>query len=427
MKLKLPALLVGSALMVAPLLAQSTDLDRRVDRVLKTTPIIDGHNDLPWEIRESYDHWRKPLDLNADTSKLEHPLQTDLPRMERGHVGAQFWSVWIPATLKGQEAIQTTLEEIDIVHRMVARYPGQLEFASTSDDIRRIEKAGKIASLIGVEGGHQIGNSPAALRTFYTLGVRYMTLSHSLNNDFVDSATDDPVHNGLSPFGKAIVQEMNRLGMMVDLSHVSPEVMRQAIALSQAPVIFSHSNARGIMDHPRNVPDDVLQLLRAKDGVVMVNFFPGFLSDAYRRRSADRAAEEARVKALYVGQPERRKAAMDAWDAAHPEQQVTLADVANHLDHIKKVAGSDHVGIGSDFDGISGTHPEGLEGVDTYPRLFSELARRGWSDAELAKLAGGNLLRVMKRAEQVAASLRNQPPMTATIEQLDGPKRAPAS
>ncbi|MDB5691217.1 MAG: rane dipeptidase [Alphaproteobacteria bacterium] len=396
-------------------------LDRRVERVLSATPIIDGHNDLPWEIREKYDLWRMPLDLDADTSRLNHPLQTDLARMKAGHVGAQFWSVWIPTTLKGPEAVQTTLEEIDIVRRMVARYPDRLELASTAADIRRIEKAGKIASLIGVEGGHQIGNSPATLRMFYALGARYMTLSHSSNNDFVDSATDDPVHHGLTPFGKAIVHEMNRLGMMVDLSHVSAEVMRQALAETRAPVIFSHSSARAVRDHPRNVPDDVLRLVAANGGVVMANFYPGFVSEAYGHRAADRAAEEARLKALYAGQPERRKAALDAWDSAHPEPAATLAEVADHIDHIRQIAGVDHVGIGSDFDGIDGTHPEGLEGVDKYPALFRELARRGWSDADLAGLAGANLLRAMERVEQVAAAMRGEPPLIATIEQMDRP------
>jgi membrane dipeptidase len=398
-------------------------LDRRVERVLSATPIIDGHNDLPWEIREKYDFWRTPLDLDADTSRLAHPLQTDLVRMRKGHVGAQFWSVWIPTTLKGPEAIQATLEEIDIVRRMVARYPAQLALASTAADIRRIEKEGKIASLIGVEGGHQIGNSPAALRMFYALGARYMTLTHSANNDFADSATDDPIHHGLTPFGKAIVREMNRLGMMVDLSHVSPEVMRQALAETKAPVIFSHSSARAVNDHPRNVPDDVLRLVAANGGVVMANFYPGFVSEAYGRRAADRAAEDARLKALYPGQPERRKAALDAWDAAHPEPAVPLTEVADHIDHIRRIAGVDHVGIGSDFDGIDGTHPASLEGVDKYPALFRELARRGWSDADLAKLAGLNLLRAMERVEQIAAAMRDEPPLNAKIEQMDGPAR----
>jgi membrane dipeptidase len=418
---RLPILL-AAALIAVPTAAQAQTAERRVERVLAKTPVIDGHNDLPWEIRESYDFWRKPLDLDADTSRLESRLQTDLPRMRKGGVGAQFWSVWIPAVLKGDEAVRVTLEQIDIVHRMVARYPGRLEMASTAADIRRIQKAGRIASLVGIEGGHQIGNSPAALRQFQALGARYMTLTHSKNNDWADSATDDPVHDGLTPFGRAIVREMNRIGMIADLSHVSPKTMRDSIAATRAPVIFSHSNARALMDHARNVPDDVLKLMPANGGVVMVNFFPGFISDSYRRRAALRDAEDARVKNLYSGQPERRQAALDAWDSANPPVEATLAEVANHIEHIRKVAGVDHVGIGSDFDGISGTAPKGLEGVETYPALLAELARRGWSDADLAKLAGGNILRVMERAERVAAGMKNEPPLIATIEAMDKPK-----
>lgn len=417
----LPILLAGTLISTAAAAPAQTP-ERRVERVLAKTPIIDGHNDLPWEIRDSYDFWRKPLDLDSDTSRLEARLQTDLPRMRKGGVGGQFWSVWIPADLKGDEAIRVTLEQIDIVHRMVARYPSRLEMASTAADIRRILKAGRIASLIGIEGGHQIGNSPAALRQFHALGARYMTLTHSKNNDWADSGTDDPAHDGLTPFGRAIVREMNRLGMMVDLSHVSPKTMHDALTATKAPIVFSHSNARALMDHGRNVPDDVLKRLGANGGLVMVNFFPGFISEAYRRRSAERDAEDARVKNLYSGQPERRKAALDAWDAAHPAVNATLAEVANHIEHIRRVAGADHVGIGSDFDGISGTAPKGLEGVETYPVLLAELARRGWSDSDLAKLAGGNLLRAMEGAERVAAGMKNEPPLIATIETLDGPK-----
>jgi membrane dipeptidase len=416
---------IGLSLLALGLLvaaAPARDAERRVERVLRQTPLIDGHNDLPWEIRDRYDSWRKPLDLDADTSRLEARLQTDLPRMKQGGVGAQFWSIWIPNEMKGDEAIRVTLEQIDIVHRMVARYPARLEMASTAADVRRIEKAGRIASLIGIEGGHQIGNSPAALRQFYALGARYMTLTHSKNNDWADSATDDPRHDGLTRFGRAIVREMNRLGMILDLSHVSPKTMRDALAETKAPVIFSHSGARALMDHPRNVPDEVLKLLPANGGVVMVNFYPGFISEAYRRRAAERDAEEARVKNLYSGQPERRKAALDAWDAAHPEVDATLAQVADHVEHVRRVAGVDHVGIGSDFDGIDGTAPKGLEGVETYPALLAELARRGWSDADLAKLAGGNVLRVMEGVERVAAGMKGEPPMIATIAELDGGK-----
>jgi membrane dipeptidase len=407
----------------APAVAQEPDaVDRRIARILKATPLIDGHNDLPWEIREKYDDWRKPLDLQADTSTLPAPLQTDIPRLRRGGVGAQFWSVWISSAIKGDEAIRTTIEQIDMVHRMVARYPRDLEMASTAADIVRIHKAGRIASLIGIEGGHQIGAKPAALRMFYDLGARYMTLTHSANNEWADSATADPVHGGLTPFGVAIVREMNRLGMMLDLSHVSPETMKESIAATRAPVIFSHSSARGVMDHARNVPDDVLRLMPANGGVVMVNFYPGFISTDTRRRAADRAAEEARLANLYSGQPDRRKAALDAWDSAHPEPPATLVQVADHIEHVRNVAGIDHVGIGADFDGIGGAAPTGLEGVQTYPSLLRELARRGWTDVDLAKLAGGNVLRVMTRVEQVAAAMRGEPPLIATIEQLDKPK-----
>jgi membrane dipeptidase len=407
------------ALAAAPAFA-ADPLDGRIDRLLSATPVIDGHNDLPWEIRDGFDSWRKKLDLDSDSSRLDHKLQTDLPRLRRGHVGGQFWSVWIPSGLKGDEAIRTTIEQIDIVHRMVARYPAALEMAGNAADIVRIEKAGRIASLIGVEGGHQIGNSPAALRMFYRLGVRYMTLTHTLNSDWADSATDDPVHHGLTPFGKAIVHEMNRIGMLVDLSHVSAATMRDALAASRAPVIFSHSSARALMDHPRNVPDEILRLVTANGGVVMVNFFPGFVSPAYRGHAAERDAETARLANLFPGQPERRKAGIEAWDQAHVEPPATLAEVADHIEHVRAVAGIDHVGIGSDFDGIGGTAPRGLEGVDSYPALFRELARRGWSDPDLAKLAGGNVLRALAGAEAVAASMRGEPPLNATIEQLDG-------
>ena len=419
------AIFLASVLLSSAALAEPPGaIDQRVERVLRETPIIDGHNDLPWELRQNYGSRVEGLD--ADTLHGAHPLETDLPRLRAGHVGAQFWSVWIPTTLTGPAAVQTTLEQIDLVHRMVARYPQALELASTAADIVRIEHAGRIASLIGVEGGHQIGNSPAALRQYYALGVRYMTLSHSQNNDFADSATDAPVHHGLTPFGRAIVHEMNRLGMLVDLSHVSAETMRQAIALSAAPVIFSHSSARAVTGHPRNVPDDVLRLLPANGGVVMANFYPGFVSERYRARAAARAAEEAQLKAMMPGDPDGRRAALAAWDAAHPEMPATIADVADHIDHLRRIAGVDHVGIGSDFDGTGGVVPQGLEGVDRYPALFAELARRGWSDADLAKLAGGNLLRAMARAEQVAAGMRSEPPFNGTIEALDGPAAAPA-
>ncbi len=402
--------------------AKDKALSARVGRVLTETPVIAGHNDLPWGIREDFGNVGN-IDLSADTSNLRSKagdrdvhLMTDIPRARKGHLGAQFWSVWIPATTTGPEAVQTTLEQIDIVRSMVAKYPKDFEMASTADDIQRIEKAGRIASLIGVEGGHQINNSMAVLRDYYALGVRYMTLTHGKNTDWADSATDKPVHHGLTPFGRAVVHEMNRLGMLVDLSHVSPDTMKAALETTQAPVIFSHSSARALDDHPRDVPDDVLRLVKLNHGVVMVNFYPMFISQAVAHWNAERAGASAKFDALYVGQPDRAKAAMDQWEKEHPQPRATIAQVSDHIEHIRKIAGVESVGIGSDFDGIDAT-PAGLGGVDKYPALFEVLARRGWSDDELADLAGRNLLRVMREAEQVAARLQAQEaPSHATIE-----------
>ena len=407
--------------LAAPQSAKHKALSARVDRVLTETPVIDGHNDLPWEIRSQFGNVGN-ADLAADTSNLRSKtgndvhLMTDIPRARKGHLGAQFWSVWIPTSVTGPEAVQMTLEQIDIVRTMVAKYPKDFEMASTADDIQRIEKSGRVASLIGVEGGHQINNSLPVLRGYYALGARYMTLTHGKNTDWADSATDKPVHHGLTPFGRAVVHEMNRLGMLVDLSHVSPETMKAALETTQAPVIFSHSSARALDDHPRDVPDDVLRMVKQNHGIVMANFYPTFVSQAVANWNADRAGASAKFDALYVGQPERAKAAMDKWKQAHPQPKATIAEVADHIEHIRKIAGVESVGIGSDFDGIEVT-PEGLDGVDTYPALFTELARRGWSDDELADLAGRNLLRVMGEAEAVAKRLQAQEaPSHATIE-----------
>ena len=394
-----------------------TNYEARIERILKQTPLIDGHNDLPWEIRERFKGQLSAVDLKSDTSKLAPPaeaapLMTDIPRMRQGHMGGQFWSVWVPVTLKGPEAVQTTIEQIDLVKRMAARYPADLEMALTAADVRRIHHAGKIACLIGVEGGNQINNSLAVLRQMYDLGARYMTLTHVLTTDWADSATDTPVHHGLTPFGVEVVHEMNRLGMLVDLSHVSAETMKAALAASAAPVMFSHSSARALVDHPRDVPDDVLALVARNGGVVMANFASSYVSAARRQWEADRAAEVARYNSppysgLYIGQPDRAKAALEQWEKEHPKPVATLEEVADHIEHIRKVAGIDHVGIGSDFDGIPDT-PRGLEGVSHYPALLIELIRRGWSDADVAKLAGENILRVMADAERVAARLRTE-------------------
>jgi membrane dipeptidase len=413
------------ALSAATALAASNDYQERVERVLKQTPLIDGHNDLPWEIRERNKGRLSTIDLKSDTSRLTPPpdgapLMTDIPRLRAGHVGGQFWSVWVPVNIKGPEAVQTTVEQIDLVKRMAARYPADFAMAETAADVRRIHRAGKIACLIGIEGGHQINNSLAVLRQMYDLGARYMTLTHVLDIDWADAATDAPVHHGLTPFGVEVVREMNRLGMLVDLSHVSPETMRAALAATRAPVIFSHSAARAIVDHPRDVPDDILALVAKNGGVVMVNFNPGYVSAARNQWDADRAAELARYSSppyggLYIGQPDRAKAALEKWESEHPKPVTTIAQVADHIEHIREVAGVDHVGLGSDFDGIP-EGPRGLDAVDKYPALLVELMRRGWSDADVAKVAGDNVLRVMTEAAQVAAKLgASEAPSEATV------------
>jgi membrane dipeptidase len=392
------------------------DYQHRVEQVLLRTPLIDGHNDLPWEIRERYKSDFSAIDLGSDTHHLpvgidQAAMMTDIPRLRAGLVGAQFWSVWIPVEVQGFQAVQMTLEQIDLVKRMAERYPRDFAMAYTAADIGRIHKSHKIASLIGIEGGHQINNSLAVLRQMYDAGARYMTLTHTTNTPWADSATDSPVHHGLTPFGIDVVKEMNRIGMLVDLSHVSPDTMKAALTASQAPVIFSHSSARALDDHPRNVSDDILRALGLNGGVVMVNFAPGYVSAARNLWQADRSAEQTRFNSppyagLYIGQPDRAKAALADWDAQHPRPITTLAQVADHIEHVRQVAGIDHVGLGSDFDGIPDA-PVGLEGVDRYPALLEELMRRGWSDADIAKLAGENLLRAMGAAEQVSLKLRD--------------------
>ena len=409
--------------------ARADDYPRRVEQILLRTPLIDGHNDLPWEIRARFKGDPAAVDLRSDTAHLPAPegaapLMTDIPRLRAGHMGGQFWSVWIPTETKGFEAVQTTLEQMDLVKRMAERYPADLEMAYTAADVRRIHRAHKIAAMIGIEGGHQINNSLAVLRQMYDAGARYMTLTHTSNTAWADSATDKPVLHGLAPFGIEVVREMNRLGMLVDLSHVSPDTMRAALAASQAPVIFSHSSARALVDHPRNVPDDILRLLAANGGVVMVNFAPGYVSAERNRWQADRAAELTRFNSppfagLYIGQPDRAKAALAEWDAKHPRPVTTLAQVADHIEHLRQVAGVDHLGLGSDFDGIPDA-PVGLEGVDKYPKLLEELMRRGWSDADIAKIAGENLLRALGTAEKVSLKLRET--TTASMAILEPPK-----
>lgn len=397
---------VAFAMLSGAALAQPASPTRgelaRVDRILKRTPLIDGHNDLPWEIRDSFGGDLSRVDLTVDTRTLTPPLHTDISRLRQGRLGAQFWSVYVPATLKGRDSTEAVQRQIDLARRIVEQHPETFALADSADDIVRIHRAGRVASMFGIEGGEAINGDLAILREFRASGVLYMTLTHSTTNGWVDSATDAPKYGGLSPFGEEVVREMNRIGMLVDLSHVSQEAMEDALRVTKAPVIFSHSSARALAHHPRNVPDEVLRLLPANGGVVMVNFFPVFLSDAFWDWNARRAGEEARLKALNPATPEAVKAGLADWARANPQPATDVGTVADHIEHIRKVAGVDHVGIGSDFDGVSAL-PQGLGGVDAYPALFVELARRGWSDADLAKLAGGNLLRALRLAEAVAA------------------------
>lgn len=416
-------LLLAVAAVVASLVAQVDAVSARIDRILRQVPLIDGHNDLPWQMEKRVKNHIARIDLRQDQSKLEPALHTDIPRLKRGGVGGQFWSVYVPTTVSGPEAVQKTMEQIDVVERITRMYPDVFEMAYTAGDITRIHGQGKIASLIGMEGGHSIGNSLSSLRQLYQLGARYMTLTHSDNTDWADSATDDPEHNGLTPFGKEVVREMNRLGMLVDLSHVSPKTMNDVLDVSKAPPVFTHSSARAITDHSRNVPDQVLQRLKQTDGVVMVTWVPSFVSEKVRTYFAEHDAAEARLKAKYQGQPEKVKQEFDAWKAANPMPRATVTDVADHIDHVVKVAGIDHVGIGADLDGIT-TTPEGLESVATYPLLFAELIRRGYSDEDLKKIAGLNVLRVMRKTEQVSAKLKRESvPSDVKIEEVDPPKK----
>ena len=364
--------------------------------------LIDGHNDLPWELRTTDGpNWR-----TLDIAKPQPKFHTDIPRLRQGNVGAQFWSAYVPAsTAKKGTAARTTLEQIDVVHQMCARYPDTFEMASGTEDITRIRKAGKVASLIGVEGGHSIENSLGVLRNFYRLGVRYMTLTHSESLDWADSATDEPRANGLSPFGVEVVREMNRLGMLVDLSHVSPAAMHAALDAVTAPVIFSHSSARAVADHPRNVPDDVLTRVKANGGVVMVNFFSGFLTPEGARAMRKMFDVGRELHKKYPDDDARYREAMRAWATENDYPPGHVRDVADHVDHIVKVAGIDHVGIGSDFDGISKV-PRQLTDVSCYPFLTQELLNRKYTPEQVRKVLGENLLRALAAAERVGRDLR---------------------
>ncbi|MCB9377598.1 MAG: membrane dipeptidase [Holophagales bacterium] len=414
------AALAALLLFASPALA-GTDEDaalRHARELLASTILIDGHNDLPWVIRE----WAEaPMDVEKYDLRKSAPHETDLARLRAGGVGAQFWSVYVPGEI-GSGFARVQLEQIDIARRMIARYPEALELALTADDVERIHRSGRIASLLGMEGGHVLENSLGALRAYYDLGARYLTLTHNVTLDWADAALDEPRHGGLTRFGEEVVHEMNRLGMLVDLSHVSPDTAKDALAVAEAPVIFSHSCARALVDHPRNVPDDVLSRVPANGGVVMVTFIQAFVSQAARDWWAPL---EEQTKGVAVDAEYQRL--QREYVAAHGEApRATLAQVADHIEHVRRVAGVDHVGIAGDFWGSGDDVTEGLEDVSKYPYLFAELIRRGWSDADLRKLAGENVLRVLRAAETVARRLQaERPPSTATIEALDGPGAHP--
>jgi len=389
------AVVVSLVVLVLPLVvvASSAQNDanlERAKRLLKETPVIDGHNDYPWVVRE-----KAGGDVDAlDIRKPQPSIHTDIGRLKAGGVGGQFWSVYVP-TDNTAASVTATLEQIDIVHRMMTKYPETFALALTAADVEKIQQSGRIPSMIGMEGGHSINSSLGVLRDMYRLGARYMTLTHSLNIPWADSATDTPKLDGLSPFGEQVVREMNRLGMLVDLSHTSPATMADALRITTAPVIFSHSSARGVCDVPRNVPNDILAQLKTNGGVVMVTFVPGFISTEVAAWNRAETAERQRLETIAGTTPEAVTTSLDSWRAAHPTPRATLSQVADHIDHIKKIAGVDHIGLGGDFDGITQV-VQGLEDVSTYPALIAELLKRGYTDVDVKKITGGNIMRVMK-------------------------------
>jgi membrane dipeptidase len=411
----LAALCLAGPLLAPPAPAAEDPILARARRLLKDAILIDGHNDLPWTIRESKD---APRDVVAYDLRRATSGNTDFARLEAGGLSGQFWSVYVPGEDRAAGYARLQLEQIDIARRVIARYPERMAFCTTAEDVVRAKRQGKLASLLGMEGGHAIENSLGALRAYHALGVRYMTLTHNTTLDWADAANDTARHGGLSRFGEEVVREMNRLGMLVDLSHTAPATMEDALRVSEAPVIFSHSSTRALCDVPRNVPDEVLARLPGNDGVVMVTFVAGFVS----QRVADVTGplwREYRRRSAGVADPAERRRIREELERSVTVPKATIAEVADHVDHVRKLAGVDHVGIGGDYDG-NDQWPEGLEDVSKYPALFAELMRRGWSDAELRKLAGENVLRVMRGAEQVARRLlAERPASTATIEQLD--------
>ncbi|HKX77731.1 MAG TPA: dipeptidase [Novosphingobium sp.] len=415
---------LAALILAAGTVAAARTPERTARAALKAAPVWDGHNDVPIQLRGRYLNVIGAFDFHdthetgGDTGRAEvptRPMHTDLARLKQGRVGAQFWSVYVAAALPEPEAVQATIEQIDVARRLIARYPNDMALALTAADVERAMKRGRVASLLGMEGGHSIGSSLAVLRQMHALGVRYMTLTHSKNTPWADSATDAPAHDGLTDFGRQVVREMNRLGMLVDLSHVSEQTMLDALDAAKAPAIFSHSGARAIDHHPRNVPDRVLARMRENGGIVMVVAYPSFVSEERRQWVASLEGETARAKALNPGDPDTVKAMVLAWREANPEPAVTIAQLADHIDHVRRVAGIDHIGLGGDYDGME-TGPQGMEDVSGYPRLFEELARRGYSRADLEKIASRNMMRVMKAAEAYAAAHRGDPPIETPVK-----------
>ena len=386
-----------------------------VHALLAQHPVIDGHNDLLWAAREATSYDFERLDVGVGGT----PTHTDLPRMRAGGMGAQFWSVYVPTRLTGDDAVSATLEQVDAARLLTHRYADQLAWATTADEVEEAWAAGRMASLMGAEGGHSINSSLGTLRQLHALGVRYLTLTHNANTPWADSATDRPVAGGLTAFGREVVAEMNRVGMMVDLSHVSADTMRDALAVAEVPAIFSHSSARAVTDSPRNAPDDVLELLARAGGVCMVTFVPKFVNTAcadWHRGMVEAAAAEGIAEADGV----RFEAFDEVYERAHPQPMADLADVVAHLEHVREVAGIDHVGLGGDYDGVA-VLPRGLEDVATYPALLEALADRGWSEADLAQLTCRNILRVMREVEAGAREIQQRRgPSLARIEDLDG-------
>nr|WP_283773339.1 dipeptidase [Altererythrobacter sp. KTW20L] len=411
--------LAAFALLAYPAAAQRQSPEAVARAALENAPVFDGHNDMPGQLRERFGNVIGSFDFNdgidVPPSGWGSPsMHTDLPRLRQGQVGAQFWSVYVSASLPGPEAAVAVMEQIDVTKRLIARYPDQLELVTTAAEVEAAMRRGRIASMIGMEGGNAIADSLAVLRQMHALGARYLTLTHSATTRWADSATDVPRHGGLSEFGVLVVREMARLGMMVDLSHVSEETMHDALDAIGAPVIFSHSGARAVNGHARNVPDSVLERLPQEGGIVMVVGLPAFLDEDLRQHGANRAAEQARLNNLFLGQPQEVAARMAEWDRANAAPLATVSDMADHIDHVRAVAGIDHIGIGGDYDGMA-TGPVGMEDVSGYPALFTELARRGYSRTDLEKIANRNMLRVLREVEAHAASLTGMAPLETPV------------